>query len=106
MEDGGWLWAGRDFFALPSLFLCTAVNHRMSDEFHAEVGNAGGIPIFFKRKDAEEQIEILGHLAGATGPRRPDLWRDVLNDFWVPIVESAPPRPDMLFDGVGKAAIE
>src|SRR5579859_4867447 len=107
MQDGGWLWAGRDFFLLrSSFFLCITVYHGMSDELHVEIGNAGGIPFFFKRKDAEQQIKVFGHLARATGPRGPHLRRNVLNDLRVPIVERAAPRSNVFLDGVGKAAIE
>ena len=43
---------------------------------------------------------------GTAGPRRPDLRRNVLNNFRIPVEKYPPARTDVLFDGARKAAVE
>src|SRR5438876_6448468 len=78
----------------------------MADKFDGETGNAFGVPIFFKRKEAQEQVIVAGHFSSTFFARGPHLWRNVLNDFWLPIVKPIAARARVVSYGVSKPAIE
>ena len=78
----------------------------MPDELDSQPRHAFGVPFFFESKNAHQKIIIAGHLIGPTFPGGPNLWRDVLDNFRVPVVEPVPARSDIMFDGSRKPAIE
>src|SRR6185437_10541200 len=86
--------------------LLKSVNHRMPDKFHAHLWLARRVPFLLEWKNAEQQVAVAGELMGAAGARSPDLWRHVLDDSRIPVVERTASGADMLFNGMRKAAVE
>jgi len=86
--------------------LWTSIYHGMTDKFHAQLRHAPGIPVFFKRENAQEQIVIRREQIRPARPRRPDLRRDELDDFRIPRRGRRSIFADVLFDGVAEAQIE
>ena len=80
------------------------LHHRVTDEFHAQRRHALGIPILLEREDAQQQIIILRQLVRAAGTRRPDLRRDELDDFRVPLGEGV--FADVFFDRLTETQVE
>jgi len=83
-----------------------AVKYRMADEVHSQPGRPPRIPVFLKRNDAQNKIEIFSHLMHATFARRPDLRGNQLNDSRTPIVKPAGLSACARSNRVGKPAIE
>src|SRR5882762_4454508 len=88
------------------LHALVAVNHGVTDEFDAQLRDTGGVPILLEREDAQQQINVAGDLIGATGAGGPDLRRDVLDYFRVPVVERSLTGADVILYRGGKAAVE
>src|SRR6266700_1560001 len=89
-----------------AIFSRIPINNRVADKLDTQFRNHFGIPAFFDREDAQEQIEVVCELISPAFTRSPDLWRDVLDKLWVPIVEPIQMRADVLFDGMTKAPVE
>src|SRR5215207_1091882 len=61
------------------------IDQRMPNILGAKIRRVTGIPILLKREDAQQQIEIPGHSISAARTRRPNLRRDILDEFRPPI---------------------
>src|SRR5215216_2343586 len=78
----------------------------MPNILDAKIRRVTGIPILLKREDAQQQIEIPGHSISAARARRPNLRRDILDEFRLPIKKGSLMGLEILLDCVGKSAIE
>ena len=56
----------------------------MADEFHAQLWHALRVPILLEWENAQKQIVIRSNLLRAARTRRPNLWRNELDDFRFP----------------------
>ena len=65
-----------------------------------------GIPILFKRENAQEEIIIRREQIRTARPRRPDLRRHELDDFRVPRRGRRSIFAGVFFDGMAEAQIE
>src|SRR3954470_16250611 len=77
----------------------------MADELNGKVWDMGGIPLLLEWEDAEQQIEVARHFVRTAFPRGPDLRRDILDYFGLPI-EKRPRGADLFSDRMGEPAVE
>src|SRR5438132_11903660 len=78
----------------------------MADIFDCDARRVGGIPFFLEGKDAQQQVEITSHFAGATFARGPDLRGNILDEPGVPIGKRSLVRADIFLEDVAEAPVE
>src|SRR5438105_2500086 len=78
----------------------------MTHKLYPQPRRAPGIPFFFERENAQEQVIIARELISATRSRSPDLRRNILNGLRLPVVEPALVRGSVCLYRVSKATIE
>src|SRR5204862_1138780 len=76
------------------------------DELDPKAWHAPGVPFFFKRKDAEEQVEIALKAVGAIFARGPNLRRDELHESGLPTVKPVLPRANVSPHCLSEAQVE
>src|SRR6266481_2454805 len=83
-----------------------SIDDRVPDKLHAQSWRVPGVPFLLERKDAQQQIHVALKLVRTARPRRPDLRRNVPNNFWLPVDKRTPARADKLFDRLRKVVVE
>src|SRR5437879_8492451 len=78
----------------------------MPHKFDLQRKGALRIPFLLEWENAQQQIEVARHLPDAAFARGPDLRRDILNEFRLPVIEGASPGAHVILYRVAEAAIE
>src|SRR2546430_16540277 len=78
----------------------------MPNKLHRKVWKTICVPVFLKGKNREKQVEVLCHLVSAALARSPNLRRNILNEFRLPIQEWPLVRPDVASHSGAESAIK
>src|SRR5436189_4992997 len=82
------------------------IYNRMSDEFDPQFWFSPGEPFLLEWDDAKKNIVIRSNTAGPPFARSPNLRRDKLDDFRIPIVKRTLTRTNMPAYDMRQACVE